>query len=174
MTRTHRLLASLSDDYLRRLAFRLLDKADIPRTPTGEYDRTKPWIWKGDTDRDGYGRIKVKGRKVAAHRVAFFLAHGYVPGTVRHTAPGLPSDVNPYRLLPGDGKNRLNMQDRSRDGNDPVGVRNGRSKLNAQKVRDIRLAVARGDRQARVARDYGVDATTVRDVVRRRTWSHVR
>lgn len=37
------------------------------------------WLWTASHDRDGYGRIKISGRPVSAHRVAWELAHGEIP-----------------------------------------------------------------------------------------------
>ena len=37
------------------------------------------WTWTGSTGRDGYGRVKFRGRVRSAHRVAFLLAEGYLP-----------------------------------------------------------------------------------------------
>lgn len=37
------------------------------------------WVWQGNTDRNGYGRIKVEGRQDYAHRVSYRLRHGHIP-----------------------------------------------------------------------------------------------
>jgi len=164
------LLLSLTDEELTSIAIRLLNGADIPRNPDGTYDLSLPWLWKGQTDKDGYGIISVKHVKVRAHRLAFYLLHRYLPPVVRHEEP-IPNDINPYRLLAGTQKE--NAADRARHGNTASGARNGRSKLTPEKVRAIRRAADRGAVQAELARHHSVDPTTIRDIVRGRIWKHV-
>jgi hypothetical protein len=36
------------------------------------------WIWVGEKNRDGYGRIRVGEKKVSAHRFSYILAHGQI------------------------------------------------------------------------------------------------
>lgn len=176
MSRIRQVLASLSDAEKTALLHRLLNGVHLPRRADGTIDRAAPWIWQGDTDRDGYGRTSIKGAKITVHRLMYWLLHGQLPPVVRHAAP-IPSDVNPYRLNGGGSTfaegQKLNARDRERDGNTPRGTRNGRSKLTPQKVRDIREAMAQGDRQAEVARRHGVHPTTVRDIASGKIWSHV-
>lgn len=37
------------------------------------------WIWSGATNRHGYGQIRIDGRNVAAHRLAWEFEHGPIP-----------------------------------------------------------------------------------------------
>ena len=177
---TRDLLNSLNDDYLAKLARRWLDMIALPYDAAGRIDRTRPWIWTGDAQSD-YGRISVtppggKRRKVGAHQVGFFLRHGYLPPVVRHTVRAASTlDVNPFISLEG-GTQADNMRDRDeRDGNAPVGTRNGRSKLNERKVANARRAVRCGKPMRAEARRLGVKPRTLRDAVKAsgRTWRHV-
>ncbi len=38
------------------------------------------WLWTGSMDKYGYGRFKVRGKLVLAHRFAYELARGLIPG----------------------------------------------------------------------------------------------
>jgi transposase-like protein len=53
------------------------------------------------------------------------------------------------------------------------GERNGRAKLNAFRVRLIRLCHAAGQSQARLARAFGVSDRTIHDIVTGTSWRHV-
>jgi hypothetical protein len=53
------------------------------------------------------------------------------------------------------------------------GQRSGRAKLTDDAVRDIRARWQRGETCAQLAREYSVNWSTVRAVLRRRTWRHV-
>ena len=37
------------------------------------------WLWRGTKDRDGYGRMKVRGRPRLAHRVVYERTYGPIP-----------------------------------------------------------------------------------------------
>lgn len=55
-----------------------------------------------------------------------------------------------------------------------TGERHGRSKLTDQDVRDIRAAyVPRSVSFAAIARMYGVDASVIEKIVKRKTWKHI-
>lgn len=83
------------------------------------HDRVAPqwdtcWLWLGELNRMGYGRLDIyrdnRRHRVMAHRLAYFLAHGPIPGDqlIRHTCDQ-PSCCNPAHLILGSQKQ--NMQD---------------------------------------------------------------
>lgn len=86
-------------------------------------------IWTGGTTRDGYGRLRVNGRKVSAHRYAWQQAHGPIPegmwiDHICHT----PACVLPDHLrLATRQQNRQNLSGANRGRDLPRGVRRTRS-----------------------------------------------
>lgn len=72
------------------------------------------WVWQGDMSK-GYGRIWRGKRRYAAHRVAYELAHGEIPGglLVCHHCDNKPC-VRPSHLFAGTHKG--NMQDWTKKG----------------------------------------------------------
>lgn len=124
------------------------------------------FCWAGYVDRDGYGRIKVKGENILAHRVAWELFNGAIPEgeQVLHACDN-PSCSRPDHLFLGDAA--VNMADRNAKDRQAKGERNGRAKLTERQVREIR-ASAEGIRP--LARKYGLDPKSVRDIRSGRNW----
>lgn len=84
------------------------------------------WPWLGAKIPSGYGSlgsVEVNGKRVTqtgAHRVAFFLAHGFWSRITRHTCDNPPC-VNPAHLL--DGDTRSNARDMVERGRAPASQR---------------------------------------------------
>lgn len=62
--------------------------------------RGECWVWTGYKDRKGYGQMKIDGRAYWAHRVAFAIFKGRIPGvmTIHHTCHNT-SCVNPDHVV---------------------------------------------------------------------------
>jgi hypothetical protein len=60
------------------------------------------WVWQGPARNDGYGTMRFRGKQWGAHRVAYTLFVGEIPGglIVCHTCD-LPRCVNPDHLWLG-------------------------------------------------------------------------
>jgi hypothetical protein len=85
--------------------------------------------------------------------------------------PAGKSDNRPGNLSWGTPKQ--NMADRLRDGTALFGEDVPTSKLNDDKVRQIRLRQARGESNAAISRDFDVSRVCISQVGRGITWSHV-
>jgi hypothetical protein len=141
------------------------------------------WIWTAAKDKRGYGRFGlVTSRSCAAHRIAFSVCIGSIPDQkpfICHHCDN-PSCVNPEHLFAGTPLD--NTQDMMRKGRRPVdyvvdvlrGEKNHKSKLTAEKVRQIRAAyVPQRMGYMRLAKRYGVTPMAIKMVVTHRSWSHI-
>ena len=102
-------------------------------------ERSDCLVWTGSRNDKGYGRLKVKGEIILAHRFAYCVATGLtlkeIDGLViRHKCDN-PSCINPTHLetgIPLD--NEMDRVQRSRSAS---GERNGHAKLTAEQVEEI-------------------------------------
>lgn len=170
---------------------------DLERSTSGETDKWAArfwkrverspgcWLWTG-ARRGGYGLIRQGNAVIGAHRASYIIHFGAVPDGlfVCHHCDNRPC-VNPAHLYAGTpAENSADMYRRGRvsvkEYVPPVapewsGENNPRSKLTNAAVLSIRQRWAREDRptQRTLGAEYGVDASLISDVVRRRIWRHI-
>ena len=124
--------------------------------------------WTGNLDNGGYGILCLNKKRIKAHRVSYFLAHGETPKEcVCHTCDNKKC-VNPDHLF--DASRAINNLDRQLKGRTRV----HNSKLNAEKVRAIRAAYVPGVVGfQRLATKYEVGRNTIRLIIRNRIWKFI-
>lgn len=76
-------------------------------------DPDECWEWTASIGGPGYGQISVNRKPVTAHRMSFFIAHGYWPSMCCHRCANKKC-VNPDHLYDGDA--RSNAIDTVKDG----------------------------------------------------------
>jgi hypothetical protein len=131
-------------------------------------------LWSGATDKHGYGRIGVGRRAARAHRVAYELYIGPIQDGlhVLHTCHnGHLGCASPDHLKLGTHQD--NMRDMVSVGR-LKGENHSHVKLTEQAVGEIRARCAAGERQAAVAKDYGVSQQNVSKIANRRKWGHLK
>ncbi len=136
-------------------------------------------IYKRSIDNRGYARCSVieggvrKNRKVASLVARAY--HGEMPEDctlVRHLN-GDRLDDRPHNLRYGTHKD--NYADAKDHGTHSHGEIHGNSKLNEASVKEIREKYAKGDTSyQKLGDEYGVDRHTIKLVVKRKNWPHVK
>ena len=129
------------------------------------------WLWTGYRMSDGYGTIDIDNRMVLTHRYSYELHNGSIPNgmCVCHTCDN-PACVNPAHLWLGTHTD--NMRDMVRKGRRNM-VR-GRAKLTESQVTEMRRKHARGGiTYVTLSVEYGIDRTTVGNLIRRETWTDI-
>lgn len=151
---------------------------------------TECWEWKASKFAGGYGQLKIGGRTVKAHRVAFRLFHGYDPVglMVRHTCDNPPC-CNGLHLIDGTGAdNQADCIERGRN-NPARGSRHGSkthperwargervagAKLTANQVSEVRSLYASGRfTQQQIGDRFGVSREAIGVIVRGERWAHL-
>jgi hypothetical protein len=127
----------------------------------------------------GYGRIYIgtsreDNRNTTVHELACIRAHGPCPPgmQVAHNV-GCPRDCfNPRHLRWDTVKG--NLADRVADGTLRRGVSHPRAKLTERQVKQIRRRYAKGGiTMTQLAEQYGLEKSSVRNLIRRKTWKHL-
>jgi hypothetical protein len=127
------------------------------------------WTWTASTNEHGYGKIRVNGRTVKAHRVSYELEYGVLltPAQKLLHECDNPPCVRPSHLFIGTQLD--NMRDcvtKKRHAHGETSY----SKLTEDQVRAIR---ADSRSQSKIAADYGVVQQTVFDIKHHKTWKHL-
>lgn len=132
-------------------------------------------LWTGRRDRDGYGRYWVRSRRenMGAHRLALELHSGLIPEgmVICHTCDR-PACVNPAHLVAD--SQAANIADATRKKRMARGARNGKAKMSEKEVIEARRRYKEAGVPIRqLAREYNLDAASMRAIIRRRHWTHI-
>lgn len=134
------------------------------------------WNWTAGHSASGYARSALRGKAVRANRLAMLILKGIEPGDlyVLHRCDN-PSCINPDHLFLGTaGDNAHDMIGKGRQRWVPArGERSRTAKLTDADVVAIRERYAAGTLINTLRKEYGVKWDTIRDVVTRKSWSHV-
>jgi hypothetical protein len=128
------------------------------------------WPFLGARSRKGYGQMRLGGRQIQAHRLAFRLAHGIDPGAlfVCHRCDNPPC-CNPAHLFLGTHLD--NNRDCKAKGRNTAGERHHTAKLDEDQVRAIRARRATGELGIDLASEFGVTPALISAIHLRKIWS---
>jgi hypothetical protein len=144
------------------------------------------WFWRGRLNQHGYGTVDrtgegVQSQHILAPRAAWELTYGEPPGDwfVLHRCEANypPGDityrqcVNPAHLYLGTLLD--NTADLRASGRGSRGERRPNHKVTEAQVRMLRERHTQGVSLAALARELGLNPTTVRTIAYRFTWKHV-
>lgn len=144
--------------------FRQWFQSKLITTPTGCME------WSGCRFAQGYGVVRMNGKNTKAHRVSLEHQLGRPIQDnmfVLHSCNNPPC-CNPEHLR--EGTHQENMDDKLRAGRQPRGETNGKAKLTAQQVEEIRANPNRLT-QYELADLYGVKRPCIAKIQRGRNWS---
>lgn len=153
-----------NDSYEKRFKRRFESKLD-------NQEKDKCWNWTGWKDRNNYGFIFYKDKMIRAHRVSWLIYCGDIPDNmhVLHKCDN-PSCVNPEHLFLGDNYDNIKDKMFKNRSYKPVGEKCPFSKLTWEKVDEIRRRVNNGEKQYRIAREFGISRTQVSNIMNNKHW----
>lgn len=124
--------------------------------PTHPVLKTRCWLWTAGKNDKGYGKVKVDGKTVYAHRAAWFLERGKWPKKHLLHKCDTPACVRPDHVK--EGTNRENVRDKMSKGRwrggSLCGEKHPRAKLKDAAVRRIRALHEEGLTQACLAKRF--------------------
>ncbi len=132
------------------------------------------WDWIGGEKHtnNGYLRIRFDGKKILAHRASWIINKGEINNEdlVLHTCDNRRC-TNPEHLYLGNRKQ--NDHDRVSRNRQAKGCKNGFSKLNEEKVAEIKKMLSLSIEDSYIAKRYNVSSACIWTIKKGFTWKHV-
>jgi hypothetical protein len=140
-------------------------------------DESSCWPFQGQKTKKGYGLFILDmgppRKHIVAHRMAYILIHGPIPDDINvcHKCDNPPCCRDDHFFL---GTNADNTHDMIAKGRayHPAGSKHQNSKLSEDAVREIRESWPAVSHKE-LAKRYGVSRGAIRNIVKRRGWTHV-
>lgn len=134
------------------------------------------WRWDASVVQGkGYGQFKLDGKMLHAHRLAYELIHGPIPGAMHvcHRCDN-PSCVNPDHLFVGSAMDNVrDCMEKGRRRRGAWGEASNFAKITAEQVLDIREMARQSFPQWVIAEKHGISRPAVSVIVNRKTWTRI-
>jgi hypothetical protein len=132
------------------------------------------WLWTGNKDKNGYGKIYFLNKHMRSHRLSYKLFNGNFDEKllVLHSCDN-PSCVRPDHLFLGTNKD--NMKDKVNKNRQAKGNSCGKSFLTEKQVLDIKEQLKNYQRgmYTSLSKEYKVRKSTIISIANGRTWKHI-
>lgn len=128
------------------------------------------WEFKGCLDDKGYGIIRIRGKRIFAHRAAWLVFFGDPKDLCVCHKCDVPRCVNPDHLFLGTHKD--NAEDRTVKGRSAHSEKNGSAKLNCEDVLFIRKHKTEYT-QKQMANMFSVSDVCISKILSRKTWKYL-
>ena len=134
------------------------------------------WPWKGKRDKNGYGRLIIRGAEFQSTRLVLALRHGFMPPPKTFACHSCdnPPCCNPSHLWWG--TNSQNIADAAQKGRMKgwAGCRQGEKNPRAKLTTDQVIAIRKDGRVHRlIAADFGVSPSRVSDIKSQKAWQNL-
>lgn len=139
-----------------------------------QFDSDECLIWPFDKNVNGYGRVKIKGIRRAAHRVVCEIAHGLPPNDGIYDAAhscGTRACINKRHLRWATPKE--NSQEKIVHGTIARGERNGNAVMTKESAMTA-LELKGKMTQREIAERLGITRSSVRDIHIGKSWAWLR
>lgn len=135
-------------------------------------DAEKCVLWTLGKDKDGYGKIKVAGTHLRAHRLSLALKTKYYDKDMIaiHGECNNPSCINPNHLRWGTLVD--NAQDKFRDGTAQLGEQRVNSKWTIEQVMMVKQLIKQKMSKYEISAITGVTVASVDNIRLGRSWRH--
>lgn len=133
--------------------------------------KTGCWEWQRYLSK-GYGMMIYKGRATGMHRISWIVFKNENPGElfVLHKCDNRKC-INPDHLFLGTQKD--NIKDMYNKGRNKCNATYGNTKLTEEQVLEIRKIDKKLHTCIEIGKKYGVNATAINKIQRRKTWKHI-
>lgn len=129
------------------------------------------WLWHGKPHHSGYGNFSYNGTTMGAHQFAYERFVGPRKGLhVLHKCD-VKTCIRPDHLFLG--TNTDNVKDKVEKDRQPKGEQVSIAKLTAPQVIEIRSLSKTGHGQRALGRRFGVNHSTIANILNGITWRHV-
>lgn len=163
-----------------------MEQKDLNRFWKNVFKTDSCWNWTGYSGDKRYGRIKIKRKQIAAHRLSWTIHNGEIPDglIVCHKCDNTKC-VNPDHLFVGTNKdNSLDMVSKGRQAfgarhgkythpeSAPTGEKNGRAKITTGDAESIILLNKQfGIAYSKLVKMFGVSKSQIHRIVNGESWA---